>query len=150
MAAGALTFFQDAGKFLLNGTLDLDTNTLKVALFSSSLTPSVNTQNKLGDLTGQLSTANGYTSGGATLSSVTLSRSGAVTTLDAADVTWTASGGSITARYAVLYASGTLNGTVDPLIGYILLDSTPADVTATDGNTLTIQWNASGILTETV
>ena len=147
MTASALTFFQDGLKFLVDGTLDLDGNTLKLALFSSSLTPAVNTQNKLADLTGQLATANGYTSGGVTLTTVTLTRTGGTVKMTADDVVWTASGGSITARYAVLYALGTLNSIVNPLLGYILLDTTPADVTATDGNTFTVHWSASGVLT---
>jgi len=53
---------------------------------------------------------------------------------------WTASGGSITARYAVIY-----NSTTGGLIGYSLLDNSPADVTATTGNTFTVSPNASGI-----
>ena len=47
-------------------------------------------------------------------------------------VSWTASGGSIVARFAVLYE---VSGDV---LAYCLLDSTPADVTTTAGNTLTI------------
>jgi hypothetical protein len=47
----------------------------------------------------------------------------------------------------VLRVVGTFNSQVDPLIASILLDTTPADVTATAGNTLTLQWNASGIFT---
>lgn len=150
MTASALTFFYETSKFLTDGTLDLNTNPLKLALFTSSLTPSVSTQNKLGDLSGEVANANGYGTGGVTLTTVALTRTANVTKLTADNVVWTASGGSITARYAVLYASGTLNGVVNPLIGYILLDTTPADVSATDGNTLTVQWNAGGILTETV
>jgi hypothetical protein len=39
---------------------------------------------------------------------------------------------------------------VNPLVGYFLGDSTPADVPATtSGNTLTITPNASGILSAT-
>jgi hypothetical protein len=101
------------------------------------------------DLTNELSTANGYTNGGAALGSVTWNRSGGTVTFDAADTTWTASGGSIVARYAVIRKDGTANAIVSPLIAYILLDTTPADVTATTGNKLTLQWNASGIFTLT-
>jgi hypothetical protein len=38
---------------------------------------------------------------------------------------------------------------VDPLICYCLLDSAPADVTASAGNALTITMNASGTFTLT-
>ena len=70
-------------------------------------------------------------------------------TFDAADTTWTASGGSIVARRAVIRVVGTINSQVDPLIASILLDTTPADVTTTTGNVLTLAWNASGIFTLT-
>lgn len=125
------------------------TATFKLTLHSSTYTFAA-THNVYADLTNELSTANGYTSGGATLASITFNRSSNVTTFDAADVVWTASGGSIVARRAVLRAVGTFNSLVDPLVCSILLDTTPADVTTTTGNTLTIQWNASGIFTSTV
>jgi hypothetical protein len=49
----------------------------------------------------------------------------------------------------VIRAIGTFNSQVDPLVASILLDTTPADVTTTTGNTLTLQWNASGIFAVT-
>lgn len=129
----------------------LATGTYKVSLHTSAYTPSA-AHAVYADLTNELSTANGYTSGGGTLASVTL---GTTTTndatFDAADFVWTASGGSIAAwRYAVLRRSDTVNSLVGPLIGYILGDTTPADIPATTtGNTLTMTWNASGIVTWT-
>ena len=119
--------------------------TVKVTLHSSSYTPNVSTHTVYADLTNELSTANGYTSGGYTLTGVTWTQSGVVAIFDANAAVWTASGGSIAARYAVLRAVGTFNSEVDPLIAYVLLDTTPADVTATTGNTLTLQWSGSGI-----
>lgn len=45
----------------------------------------------------------------------------------------------------MLYVSGTVDGYVNPLIGYFLGDSAPADVPATtDTNTLTITVPAGG------
>lgn len=120
--------------------------TLKVTLHSSSYTFSAS-HSVYADLTNELSTANGYTNGGLALSSVTWGQSGGTATLDAADSVWTASGGSIVARRAVIRAVGTFNSQVDPLILSYLLDTTPADVTATDGNTLSIIYNAAGIIT---
>ena len=82
---------------------------------------------------------NGYTTGGKAL---TPSLSGTTTvTWDVDDQTWTASGGSIVARFAVIYE---VSGDV---VCYCLLDSTPADVTATAGNTLTVAIHASGVFT---
>lgn len=147
MAAGPMNFYDIFAESLADGTHDLDTHTFKVALFTSSYTPNVGTQVSYSALTNEVANGNGYTTGGATLGSVTWSQTGGVATFDAANAEWTASSGAITARYAVLYNSTT--GT-NNLIAYFLLDATPADVTVTDTNTLTIAWNASGIFTVTV
>lgn len=139
----SITLYESVAEYLADGTIDLDTDTFKVALCTSSYTPNAGTHTVYSDLTNELSTANGYTSGGATLGSVMWTRSGGTATLDAADTEWTASGAGITARYAVVYKSGGTN----PLIAYILMDTSPADVSVTAGNKLTLQWNGSGILT---
>lgn len=144
--AASITFYNSAKEYIGDGTIDLDTHTFKVLLTSSSYTPSATTHTVKADVTNELSTANGYTAGGATLGSVTWTLSGATVTFDAADTTWTASGGSIVARYAVIY-DDTTTSPADALIAYILLDTTPTDVTTTTGNTLTLAWNASGIFT---
>lgn len=144
--AASITFYNSFKEYLGDGTIDLDTHTFKVQLHSSSYTPNASTHTVRADLTNELSTANGYTAGGATLGSVTWNLSGGTVTFDAADTVWTASGGSIVARYAVIY-DDTPSSPADPLVAYILLDTTPANVTATDTNTLTLAWNGSGIFT---
>lgn len=146
----SITMFQTANTYLGDGTIDLDTNTFKVTLHTSSYVPSASTQSVYADLTNELSTANGYTNGGATLGSVTWTQSTVTMTFDAADTSWTASGAGITARYAVIRSTVTANGHVEPLLAYILLDTTPADVTATAGNNFVLQWNASGIFTSAI
>lgn len=143
--AASISFYNSFREYLADGTIDLDTHTFKVMLVSSAYTFSASHTVKA-DITNELSTANGYTAGGATLGSVTWAHSGGTATFDAADTVWTASGGSITARRAVIYDDTAAS---DELVASILLDTTPADVTATDGNTLTLQWNASGIFTIT-
>lgn len=80
--------------------------------------------------------ANGYTTGGAAVT-LTLSGTTSVQVSFASNPTWTASGGSITARWAVLYEVG---GNV---LCYSLLDNTPADVTVTAGNTLSVDSDGS-------
>ena len=91
-------------------------------------------------LTNEHANGNGYTTGGI---AVTLTLAGTTTvTVDiSSDPVWTASGGSIVARWAVIYEVG---GNV---LCYSLMDNAPADVTATAGQTLTVAAHASGVFT---
>lgn len=152
MAAGKVKLYESAKLYLADGTFDLDDSTnWKVALFLSTSNANTlgGTNDVYGDLTNEHSNANGYTTGGVALSGVTWTQTGGTATFDASDYSpyATASGGSITARFGVIYKNATVNTIVKPLLGVFLLDSTPADVTTTTGNTLTITWNASGIFT---
>lgn len=139
MAAGPWLFPNSARTDLLNGTFDIDSDTWKCALFLSTSNIGAGSTTYAG-LTNEHSNANGYTTGGI---SVTLTLSGTTTvTVDfSSDPVWTASGGSIVARFGVLYEVG------GRVLCYCLLDSTPADVTATAGNTLTLAAHASGVYT---
>lgn len=139
MAAGTWTFPDGARTKLIDGTFDIDTDTWKMALFLSTSNLGTSTTTYAG-VTNEHANNNGYTTGGITIV-LTLSGTTTVTVDIQTDPVWTASGGSITARSAAIYESG---GNV---LCYCLLDSTPADVTATDGNTLTVAANASGVFT---
>jgi hypothetical protein len=139
MAAGAWTFTNEGRTELSKGTF-LDGDTYKIALFLSNSNIGAASTTYAG-VTNEHANANGYTTGG---NAVTLSRSGTTTvTFDVSDpAAWTASGGSIVARFAVLYEVG------GRVLAYCLLESTgPADVTATTGNTLTVAIHASGVFT---
>lgn len=138
MAAGAWQLTNSGRTSLLDGTFDLDTDTFKMALFLSTSNIGAGSTTYAG-LTNEHANGNGYATGG---ESVTLSLSGTTTvTGDCTDAVWTASGGSIVARFAVIYEVG------GRVLCYCLLDDTPADVTATAGNTLTVQISGSGIFT---
>jgi hypothetical protein len=139
MAAGAWTFPNGARTDIANGVLALAADTYKMALFLSTSNIGSGSTTYAG-LTNEHANANGYTTGGISVD-LTLSGTTTVTCDIATDPVWTASGGSITARFAVIYEVG---GNV---LCYCLLDSTPADVTATTGNTLTVAAHASGVLT---
>ncbi len=119
-------------------------DTFKMALFTSASNANDPTVATYGALTNEVASANGYTTGGVTLSGVTLSQSTSTVTWTTANAAWTASGGSIVCRYAVIYDS-----TTGDAICWSLLDNTPANVTTTDGNTLTIQISPSGVFTVT-
>lgn len=136
------------GNFLLkalNKEVDFDTDTIKVALLSSSYTPDQDAHDYFNDVSTYEVTGTGYTSGGATLASKTATYDSAtnVIVLDAADTTWSSS--TITARYAVIYDS-TGTASTSALIGYVDFGS---DQSSTNGN-FTITWDSTGIVRITV
>jgi hypothetical protein len=109
----------------------------KVMLLTSSYTPNAD-HDTTADLSGEI-TNSGYTAGGATLASktVTLDDANDRAYWDAADVTWTSLAGSPdTPAYAVVYhsASG------DLVSCHSLTGSAP------NGTDFTLTWSASGIV----
>jgi hypothetical protein len=89
---------------LFGGIQDLDTDTIKIALFTSLAT--------LGAATTAYSTTNevvgtGYVAGGNTLAGATISSSGTTAFVDFSDTTWTSA--TITARGALIYNSSKAN-----------------------------------------
>lgn len=143
MAADAWVLHDAFKERMADGTLDLDNDAFKLALFTSSSNAATTSVNDFASLTNEVS-GNGYTAGGNTLTGVTWAQTGGTATFDSSNTVFTASGGSITARFAVIYDNTDVNKTV---VAHSLLDNTPADVTATDGNTLTITMHANGIFT---
>lgn len=139
MGAGNWTLTNAGRTKLLNGTFDIDSDSYKMALFLSTSNIGSGSTSYAG-VTNEHANGNGYTTGGIAVS-LTLSGTTTVTVDVATDPVWTASGGPITARYAVIYEVG------GDVLCYCLLDNTPADVTAPDGNTLTVAINASGVFT---
>lgn len=77
--------FGNAKKKLQDGSIDLDTDTLKVALTTSSYSPNLDTHDFFDDVTNEVS-GTGYTSGGATLGSKTLT----LTAANSWSTTWAA------------------------------------------------------------
>lgn len=148
MAAGTFTLYsKNKDDLRIN---DLTGATVKLALVSSSYTP--NTDSSTGhslwsDASGnEIANGNGYTTGGVSLSSLAATAISGGFKFSSANPSWTASGGNIPAhRYYVMYVSGTLWGMTNPLIGYFLGDSAPADIAATtSGNTLTVTCPSGG------
>ena len=118
--------------------LDLDDTTadrFKVMLVTSAYTPDFGAHDFKADVTNEV-VGTGYTAGGESLTSVTLTQAGGTITFDAGNITWTSS--TITARAAVLYDDLL---TDDPLIAYIDLG---ADKSSSNGD-FVITWDASGI-----
>jgi hypothetical protein len=67
MATGPLNLYEHVAESIADGSLDLDSGTLKVALPTSSHAPNAATQEDFSALTGQVSSGNGYTPTGDTL-----------------------------------------------------------------------------------
>lgn len=128
---------------IFNKEIDLDTDTLKAMLCTSSYTPNQGTHRYKSDVTNE-SSGTGYTAGGATLGSVTVTKSGLTVTLDAADTSWPTS--TVTGRYLVIYDATPGSDATRPLICYIDFG---ADISTTSG-TFQAVWNSSGILSVTV
>ncbi len=101
--------------------IDLDGATWKLALLTSTYTPALDTHDFYDDLTNELSTANGYTAGGVTISGVaiTYDATSDQIRLDWTDPGWTFSA-DVTWRYAVAYIDTGGAGSTDPLM--LLLD----------------------------
>jgi hypothetical protein len=118
--------------------IDYLTDTIKVSLHTASYTPNAATHDFYNDVTNELGSGNGYTTGGEALASKTVG-SVALGTIDAADVTWTFTA-SKTFRYAVVYKD-TGTASTSPLICYVDFG---ADITV--AVPFTLQWNASGIV----
>ena len=141
MAAASAWAFYD--QFLVaknDGTLNMDTATFKIGLYLSTSNAATLTLTTVASITNEHALNNGYDAGAETVIA-TLTGESQNVNFDTANAVWTADGGSIIARFAVLY-SGTTP------IAYSLLDSTPADVTATDGNTFTVAPHADGVYDE--
>ena len=151
MAADAWVIHNNFKEYMGDGTVDLDNDSFRMTLHDNSggLNPISNADtNGFGTVTDELATANGYTANGVVVAATWVLASSTVT-FDTADGVWTASLGSIVARYAGIFDDTVTTPVADPIVCHSLLDNTPADVTATDGNTLTVQVNASGVFTLT-
>ena len=121
--------------------MDLESDTLKIALSntapsSESSNPTADTNGILGNVT-QISYSN---LSSRTLTTSSSGQSGGVYKLVLADLTLTASGGSVAAfRYVYIY-NDTVTSPADPLIGYYDYGSS---LTLNDGDTFTIDFSPS-------
>ena len=141
--AVSITLYNHTAKLFADGSLAVG-DTYKVKLLSAATFDATHTT--LAATGGTEATGGtGYTAGGQALANVAVTT---VTTndakFDADDLTWTASGGSISASYAIIYNDTDAD---DPPIAFIDFDGSQS---AGDGTDFKIVWNASGIFTFTV
>lgn len=131
MAAGPWLATNTGRTSLLNGTIVPGADTFKCALFLSTSNIGAASTTYAG-LTNEHANNNGYTTGGVAIA-LTLAGTTTVTVDITTDPSWTASGGSIVARFAVIYEVG---GNV---LVYCLLDATPGDKTILDGEVFEVR-----------
>jgi hypothetical protein len=145
MAAGAWVVYDEAKKYIGSATLNL-TTAKRITLHTSASNAATSTLSIYSELTNEVGSGNGYASSGQSLASVawTQGTSAGQYKFDATDTVWTASGGSIAnIKYAVISnVSGGASGKV-----LCVSTLTTSQFTLSSGNTLTLQYNSSGILT---
>lgn len=148
MAASAWALYNDAKRYLGNGTIQLGVNNFKMALFRSGSNVSTFTLSTYASLTNEISATGGYTTGGKALVPVTgqwttgASAKQMKFTYSTVGLTFTASGASLNnIKYAVIYQSG------GKLVCFCQLSSTQFSVSSP--NTLTVLPAASGVFTLT-
>lgn len=126
---------------IMNGSIDLDTDTIKVMLVTSAYTPDQDAHDKRDDVTNEVS-GSGYSTGGSALANkaVTADNTDNEGVFDADDLSWATA--TITARGSVLYKSRGGAASADELLMYIDFGS---DIVST-GGTFLITWAAEGIL----
>ena len=143
MAAGDLTFFEEALAYLTNGSWST-TDDIKVAILDNTTTPTAaDTTPALGDYT-EVGTAGTYTAGSTSIGTLTscISESGGTMTFDSTtNPSWAANGSNDTDAYWALVYNDT-DGT-DRALAFVDLGG-PFNMATT---TLTITWNASGLFT---
>ena len=143
MAATAWSFYNSFREYIGNGQFDLDGTSVGfyMALHTSAASANVNTKtlSTQASLGNEAASGNGYTTGGASVTSRTWA---SVATdkyrFDSTACVWTATGGTIAnIKYAVIYQSG------GKLVCFSKL--TTSQFTLAEDNTLTVTPSASGI-----
>lgn len=131
----------DAKKSILNNEFDWSGNTYKVALLNSSHTTDIDNDTFLSDVNANEISGGGYTTGGNTISGLTVvvDDTANVAYLDATDTVF--SNLTNTFRYAVVYES---TGTASTSKIVAIIDFT-TDRSPYNGD-FTIQWATDGII----
>ena len=148
MAAGNFIVYSNALEAINKATIDLDTDTFRMALVTSAYTPAQNTDAAWSTIsTNEVANGNGYTTHGKLLTQ-TVSRASNVVTFDCDDQSWTAS--TITAKYAVIVKDANADGSLaaaDVPLCYCELEA--GGTVSTTNGTLAVNINANGVFTVT-
>ena len=137
------------GKFFLsalNKEADLNSDTLKVMLLEPGHTPDLDGDQYVSDIVADEVTGTGYTAGGATIATPTVTYDAGTNTIkiDGGDASWPTS--TIDAGFAAVYDSTPGSDATRPLILLINFDGTVSSL----AGTFLVSFNAAGIATITV
>jgi hypothetical protein len=147
VVGGAVTalWYGNAFISLANKLVDIDSDTIKTMLTTSTYVPNQDTDDFKNDVTNEVS-GTGYSAGGTTLTTPASLYTGGtnVWNFDADDAVWASS--TITARNAVIYDSTPGTDATRPLISYVDFGGD----NSTSSGTFTVQWAAGGIVKVTV
>lgn len=147
MAAQAWKPYNSALKFIGNASLNLAGTVFRMSLVTSASNFATRTLQTFASLTGEIADGNGYSTSGKALANETwtVGASAKSYRLDADDPVWTGTGGSIAnIKGAVIWQSGASAG-ARKLLCFASLTS--SQFTLASGNTLTVQFASTGILT---
>lgn len=143
MAQGDLVVFNKTKEWLMDGTIDLDTNSFKCAILDNTTAPVAAAASPVLATYTEVGAAGSYTAGGEALTvDWTEPVAGTMQFDSSTNPTWAQNASNDTDAYwGFVYQTGLHNGTTDAGVCYIDLGG-PVDMTAGD---LTITFNANGI-----
>lgn len=140
MAAGAWILTTATRTKLLTGQF-ASGDTYKCALYLSTSNLST-ASTTFAAATNEVGVTNtGYAAGGLSIGTVALSGTTSVTWKFGTNPQWTAGTANLTAKWAAVYEVG------GDIVAFCTLDSGGADVTATSGNTLTVDGTTNPVFT---
>jgi hypothetical protein len=147
MAAGAWTVYNEAKKYIGNGTISLAATVYRMTLHTSASNANTATLSIYNEVTNEVSEANGYSSSGKGMTNEvwTAGASAGQYKFDMDDVFWSANAGTISnVKFAVLWLSAAASANRKLLCRSQLSTS---QFSISSGNRLTIQMNSAGVLT---
>ncbi|AUH68534.1 MULTISPECIES: hypothetical protein [Gordonia] len=128
---------------VFNKEIDFDSDIIKVMLVGAGYTPDQAAHRYKSSVTNEAS-GPGYTAGGVTLGTASISGSGKTVTLKGDNVSWPSS--TVSGRYLVIYDATPGSDAQRPLISYVDFGETVSSTSAAFQAT----WNTLGILSVSV
>jgi hypothetical protein len=145
MPTGPWTFYNSAKKHLMDGGFDLDNDTFMISLFTGATNATDKTLTTIDQVTSEVAGANGYTSGGKQLTSVTwgVGAEPSEMRFNCAAAIWNASSGNIANIQIAVIWRADANSAKRYLLAFCKLED--GQFTVTNGNSFMIDPGPNGI-----